>query len=77
MKTIKLDRRYFRYRDELIHWCSKNIGMGGWKESDPKLFPEMPEWRWTVSAMFGCVRFSFREENSLLRFKEFLASLEP
>ena len=75
MRSIKLDRRFYRHKTTLIDWCATHIGTGGWEDSDPALFPEMPQWSWKVSSMFGYLRFTFTEIESLQCFKEFLADL--
>jgi len=61
--SIRFGKEYYHKHREMINWCEKHCGEGGWGVSVKR-----DEWDWSVDSMFGITTFFFRNESSLLMF---------
>lgn len=69
MKVV-LSKHMYHLQQEMIQWCRDNIGLGGWEDSPALLFPDRPQWVWTVKSTFGDTTFTFRDDEQGKLFKE-------
>ena len=57
--------RYHQYR-EMIEWCEKHIGPGGW---NTRYIEHLPvDYKWDVDQVFGNTTFRFGDPKDLSKF---------
>lgn len=61
--TVFLGRGYYPVQDEIIEWCRKNIGVGGWYPS-----PGDKHFLWAIENSFGHISISFRNQKDFVWF---------
>lgn len=60
---VSFGKDRFHEQEDMIQWCRKNLGTGGWNQS-----LVLGESRWRVDSMFGNTHFWFKEERDYLLF---------
>jgi len=62
---VTLGREHYHRQSEIMDWCEKNLGPGGWSRS---LVISGGDDVWRVDSMFGHTHFWFKEERHYLLF---------
>jgi len=60
---ISFGKDRYHEQEDMIRWCRKNLGTGGWQCS-----LVLGDNRWRVDSMFGSTQFWFKEERDYLLF---------
>jgi hypothetical protein len=63
MREIMLDRSYYSRTDEIMNWCQRNLGQGGWQKSAAPM-----EWTWDIVQTFGYTTIRFRRDDDWALF---------
>jgi len=61
---VGFDNTRYHQQDEMIQWCRKHIGPGGWEHTIDHV-----EGIWCVYSMFGNTWFKFDEDKHAVLFK--------
>ena len=60
---VSVGKDRYHEQEEMISWCRKNLGKGGWNQS-----LVLGDNRWRVDSMFGETQFWFKQERDYLLF---------
>ena len=66
MYEIKLGREHYHHSREMIDWCEKYIGHGGWNS---RYIDKLPVgYKWDVDQTFGYTTFRFEDARDYSKF---------
>ena len=68
MNEIQFGKDRYHQQGDMIAWCQKNVGNGGWTYGTPKVWEGMNDNVWVVWSMFGNTTFVFKEPKHLSMF---------
>lgn len=66
MESVEFSNDYYHKQTEMIEWCKKNVGHGGWFLN--KLEEGEPPYKWSVISMFGRSKFTFENDKDATLF---------
>ncbi len=65
---ISFGKKQYHRNIDMVDWCGKHIGPGGWSWGFPDPWEDMEDRIWCVFGVFGNITFCFKDPKHLTLF---------